>query len=95
MNDRLLKKLILKEINSVLKEQQENRQEKAIRDLEDALMGLGMLVGHMDARQDKMYDKLTELARDFIDTFDFESDGEEEEYQSPGRYVARPDEDEF
>ena len=95
MNDRLLKRLILKEISSVLKEQQDDRQEKVIKDFSDALMGLGMLVGQMDARQEKMYDKLKDLAHNFMETFDVEFGGEEEEYQTPGRYVARPDEDEF
>ena len=88
MNDRLLKRLILKEINSVLNEQHQDRQEKAIRDFAGALMGLGMLVPHMDDRQNKMYDRLKDLANNFMETFDVELGGDDDEgdygSESPG-----------
>ena len=94
MNDRLLKRLILKEIHSALAEQHENREEKALKDFHGALIGLGILTPKMDnnPKLARMYDRLKTLANDFMDQFDVELGGNYDDEESTGSFQ---DDDEF
>ena len=87
--------MIMQEMKSVLREEESSdREEKAIREFNSALMGLGILTPKMDnnPKLARMYDKLKDLSHEFMEQFDVELGGHEDEEYSTG---SLQDDDEF
>ena len=89
-----LKKMIIQEMKSVLKEGEfSDREEKALKDFHGALIGLGILTPKMDnnPKLARMYDKLKDLSHEFMEQFDVELGGYEDDEESIGSFQGDDD----